>query len=146
MSTVKNGDTIQIHYKGTLTEDGSLFDSSEGREPLSFTVGDGMVIFGFDKGVIGMQVGEKKVIDIPHLEGYGPLNEDMFFEFEKSHLPSEMGEPMPGMELQMSDQEGNELPVVILEVKENTIVLNGNHPLAGKDLTFEVELVDIQTK
>jgi peptidylprolyl isomerase len=80
---------------------------------------------------------------IPHLEGYGPLNEQMFFEFDKAQIPAEMGEPVAGMELHMMDQEGNELPVMITEVKESTIILDGNHPLAGKDLTFEVELVSI---
>jgi peptidylprolyl isomerase len=143
MAQVKKGDTIQVHYKGTLTENGMLFDSSEGRPPLEFTVGEGMVIHGFDNGVLDMNIGEVKVISIPHLEGYGPVNEQMFFEFDKSQLPTDLGEPAPGMELQMMDQEGNHLPVLITEVKETTIVLDGNHPLAGKDLTFEVELVGI---
>jgi peptidylprolyl isomerase len=143
MAQVKKGDTIQVHYKGTLTENGMLFDSSEGRPPLEFTVGEGMVIFGFDNGVLDMSVGETKTLFIPHLEGYGPLNEQMFFEFDKAQIPAEMGEPVAGMELHMMDQEGNELPVMITEVKESTIILDGNHPLAGKDLTFEVELVSI---
>jgi FKBP-type peptidyl-prolyl cis-trans isomerase 2 len=143
MSQVKAGDTIKVHYKGTLTEDGSLFDSSEGRPPLEFTVGSGMVIHGFDKGVIDMKPGEKKTVQIPHLEAYGPNNEQMLFEFEKAQIPAEMGTPEVGMQLVMNDNEGNELPVVIVEVKENTIVLDGNHPLAGKDLTFEIELIEV---
>lgn len=143
MAQVKKGDTIQVHYKGTFSENGIMFDTSEGRPPLEFVVGDGMVIFGFDNGVVGMEAGEKKTLNIPHLEGYGPVNEQMFFEFDKAQLPSEMGEPQAGMELQMMDQEGNELPVMIREVRENTIILDGNHPLAGKDLTFEVEIVGI---
>ena len=143
MAQVKKGDTIQVHYKGTLSENGMLFDTSEGRPPLEFTVGEGMVIFGFDNGVLGMNVGETKMLQIPHLEAYGEVNDQLFFEFDKSQLPEEMGEPQAGMELQMMDQEGNELPVMISEVKESTVVLDGNHPLAGKDLTFEVELVGI---
>ena len=143
MAQVKKGDTIQIHYKGTFTDSGEMFDSSEGRPPLEFTVGDGMVIYGFDNGVLDMQVGEKKKLTIPHLEAYGPVNDLMFFEFEKSQLPEDLGEPMVGMELHMMDQENNPVLVVISEVKESTIMINANHPLAGKDLTFDVELVGI---
>lgn len=143
MSQVKKGDTIRIHYKGTFTDDGTLFDTSEGREPLEFKVGEGMVIHGFDNGVLQMEVGEKKTLNIPFLEAYGPKNEMMFFEFGKDQLPAEMGEPQLGMELHMMDQEGNHLPVIVTEIKETTVVLDGNHPLAGKDLTFEVELVGI---
>jgi peptidylprolyl isomerase len=143
MAQVKKGDTIQVHYKGSFTENGMMFDSSEGKEPLSFKVGEGMVIFGFDNGVIDMKVGETRTLQIPHLEAYGPINEQMFFEFDKSQLPEEMGEPAAGMELHMMDQEGNGLPVMVAEVKETTIVVDANHPLAGKDLTFEIELISI---
>ncbi len=143
MAQAKHGDTIKVHYKGTLTEDGSLFDSSEGRPPLEFKVGEGMVIHGFDHGVLGMSAGETKTILIPFMEGYGPMNEQMVFEFDKSQIPEDLGTPEVGMQLHMMDQEGNGLPVVIIELKENTVVLDGNHPLAGKDLTFEVELVEI---
>ncbi len=143
MQQVKKGDTIKVHYKGTLTEDGTMFDSSEGREPLEFTVGSGMVIHGFDQGVIEMAVGEKKTIHIPHMEAYGPFNEDMIFEFPKEQIPEDMGETEVGMQLHLSDPEGNHLPVVVVELTETSIVLDGNHPLAGKDLTFELELVEI---
>ncbi|HNB80575.1 MAG TPA: FKBP-type peptidyl-prolyl cis-trans isomerase [Chitinophagaceae bacterium] len=143
MSQVKKGDTIQIHYKGTLSTDGTLFDSSEGREPLEFKVGEGMVIHGFDQGVLNMKIGEKKTLQIPFLEAYGPKNEQMFFEFEKDQLPTELGEPVLGMELHMVDPDGNPFPVIIHEIREKTIILDANHPLAGQDLTFEVELVGI---
>ncbi|MEZ5047772.1 MAG: peptidylprolyl isomerase [Chitinophagaceae bacterium] len=143
MQQVKKGDQISVHYKGTLSEDGSMFDSSEGREPLSFTVGEGMVIHGFDQGVIDMKIGEKKVIQIPFMEAYGPMNEQMIFEFDKAQFPEDMGQPEVGMQLNMMDQEGNHLPVMIAEVRETSIMLDANHPLAGKDLTFEVELVEI---
>lgn len=140
---VKNGDTIRVHYKGTLTADGSLFDSSEGREPLEFKVGEGMVISGFDKGVIDMKVGDKKVIDIPHLHAYGPMNDMMIFEFDRSQLPEDLENPQVGMVLHMMDQEGHNLPVAITELTEEKVKLDANHPLAGKDLTFEIELVEI---
>ncbi|HPI54177.1 MAG TPA: FKBP-type peptidyl-prolyl cis-trans isomerase [Chitinophagaceae bacterium] len=145
MAQVKSGDTIKVHYTGTLTEDGSKFDSSEGRPPLEFEVGQQMVIHGFDQGVIGMSLGEKKTINIPCLEAYGPMNEQMIFEFERNQLPEELGEPEVGMQLHMMNQEGEGLPVEIIELRESTIVLNGNHPLAGKDLTFEIELVEINS-
>jgi FKBP-type peptidyl-prolyl cis-trans isomerase 2 len=140
---VKMGDTIKVHYKGTLTEDGSLFDSSEGREPLEFKVGEGMVIDGFDKGVIDMKVGEVKKLDIPHLRAYGPFNELMIFEFDRAQLPADLENPEVGMVLHMMDQEGNNLPVAIAELTDEKVKLDANHPLAGKDLTFEVELMEI---
>lgn len=140
---VKNGDTIKVHYKGTLTADGSLFDSSEGREPLEFKVGEGMVINGFDQGVVDMKVGEIKVVEIPHLHGYGPYNEMMIFEFDRAQLPPDLENPEIGMVLHMVDQEGNDLPVAIAALDEEKVKLDANHPLAGKDLTFEIELVEI---
>ncbi|MBL7766012.1 MAG: FKBP-type peptidyl-prolyl cis-trans isomerase [Chitinophagaceae bacterium] len=143
MQQVKKGDTIKVHYKGTLTSDGTPFDSSEGREPLEFTVGEGMVIFGFDNGVLDMKVGDKKIVHIPFMEGYGPLNEQMMFEFDKTQFPEDLGAPEIGMQLNMMDNEGNHLPVMIAEVKDTTLVLDANHALAGKDLTFEIELVEI---
>jgi FKBP-type peptidyl-prolyl cis-trans isomerase 2 len=140
---VKLGDTIRVHYKGTLTADGSLFDSSEGREPLEFKVGEGVVIDGFDKGVVGMAIGESRKIDIPFLNGYGPVNDFMIFEFERSQLPPDLENPEVGMILHMMDQEGNNLPVAIVELTETQVKLDANHPLAGKDLTFEVSLEEI---
>ena len=132
-----------MHYKGTLTADGSLFDSSEGREPLEFKVGEGMVINGFDQGVVDMKVGEIKVVEIPHLHGYGPYNEMMIFEFDRAQLPPDLENPERGMVLHMVDQEGNDLPVAIAALDEEKVKLDANHPLAGKDLTFEIELVEI---
>ena len=142
MAQVKKGDTIKVHYKGTL-QDGSIFDSSEGREPLEFTVGENMVIHGFDHGVIDMNVGDKKTFNIPCLEAYGEINEDLMIEVPKAELPAELGEPQVGTQLSMVSPEGYEMPVEIVEVKENSILLNGNHPLAGADLIFDVELVEI---
>ncbi|HMT34430.1 MAG TPA: peptidylprolyl isomerase [Chitinophagaceae bacterium] len=142
MAQVKKGDTIKVHYTGTLT-DGSLFDSSEGKEPLEFTVGEQMVIYGFDNGVLDMQVGDKKTLNIPCLEAYGEMNTELMIEIPKSELPEELGEVTEGMQLNMVNQDGYELPVEVIEIKEDAIVLDGNHPLAGQDLIFEVELVEI---
>lgn len=119
-----------------------MFDSSEGREPLEFVVGQGMVIDGFDKGVLGMKVGENKRVDIPHLYAYGPYNEMMIFEFDRDQLPQDM-EPEIGMVLHMMDQEGHSLPVAIIDLSDTKVKLDGNHALAGKDLTFDIELVEI---
>ena len=102
-----------------------------------------MVIHGFDHGVIDMNVGDKKTFNIPCLEAYGEINEDLMIEVPKAELPAELGEPQVGTQLSMVSPEGYEMPVEIVEVKENSILLNGNHPLAGADLIFDVELVEI---
>ena len=102
-----------------------------------------MVINGFDKGVLEMKVGDKKIIDIPHLHAYGPYNDMMIFEFDRSQLPEDLGTPEIGMILHMMDQEGQSLPVAITELSDDKVKLDANHPLAGKDLTFEIELVEI---
>jgi len=141
MTKVKNGDAVKVHYTGRL-KDGTTFDSSEGREPLEFTVGQGMVIPGFDKAMIDMEAGEKKVVEIPVEEAYGPQNQDMILEFPKTDFPPEMN-PEVGMQLFLSDAEGNNHPVVVIEVKESSVVLDANFPLAGKDLIFDIELVSI---
>lgn len=141
MQQVKSGDTVRVHYHGKL-KDGSTFDSSEGRAPLEFTVGSGQVIKGFDDALAGMQIGDKKTVEIPVNEAYGERNDDMMMEFPKTDFPPDVV-PAPGLELQMSDQAGNIFPVVITEVKEESVILDANHPLAGKDLVFEIELVSI---
>jgi peptidylprolyl isomerase len=141
MQQVKKGDTIKVHYHGKLV-DGTTFDSSEGREPLEFEVGSGMVIPGFDEGVTGMGIGEKKTVQIPAEEAYGPKQEDMIMEFPRDRFPADMV-PEVGMQLNMTNGEGQNFPVVIAEVKEDVIVLDANHPLAGKDLIFDLELVAI---
>ncbi len=141
MQQAKSGDIVRVHYHGKLT-DGTTFDSSEGREPLEFTVGQGMVIKGFDNALIDMKVGEKKTVNIPVDEAYGHRNDEMMMEFPTSDFPADMI-PEIGMELQMSDNMGNVFPVVIVEIQDNTVVLDANHSLAGKDLVFEIELVTI---
>jgi len=141
MQQVKSGDTVRVHYHGKLT-DGTTFDSSEGRQPLEFEVGAGMVIPGFDEGVTGMSVGEKRTLEIPAEEAYGPVQEEMFMEFPLDRFPPEMV-PEAGMQLNMTDGQGQQFPVTIAEVKEETVILDGNHPLAGKALIFDIELVEI---
>jgi peptidylprolyl isomerase len=141
MQQVKKGDTVSVHYHGKLT-DGSTFDSSEGRAPLEFTVGSGQVIKGFDDAVLDMQVGDKKTVNIPVQEAYGERSNDMMMEYPLSEFPADM-KPEQGMELHMSDDQGRVFPVTIAEVKEDVVVLDANHPLAGQDLVFEIELVSI---
>jgi peptidylprolyl isomerase len=141
MQQVKKGDTVKVHYHGKLT-DGTTFDSSAGRQPLEFEVGSGMVIPGFDNGVVGMSIGDKKTIEIPFMEAYGPTDPERIIEFPKDRFPPDMA-PEVGMQLAMSSPDGQQLPVTITEIKDDVIVLDANHALAGKDLVFDIELVEI---
>jgi peptidylprolyl isomerase len=140
----KKGDKVKVHYHGRLT-DGTTFDSSQGRQPLEFEVGSGMVIQGFDEGVTGMTVGDKKTISIPPEEAYGPRQEEMVIEFPIINFPPDI-KPEVGMTLQMHGENGQELPVVITAINEESITLDANHPLAGQELVFDLELVDIKGK
>lgn len=141
MQQVKDGDKIKVHYHGKLTS-GETFDKSEGRAPLEFEVGSGMVIKGFDEGVKGMAVGDKKTILIPFQEAYGPKSEEMIFEMPKDRFPQDM-EIETGMVLAMSDGQGQQLPVTVVEIREDAVILDANHKLAGEDLVFDLELVEI---
>lgn len=141
MQQVKSGDTVKVHYHGKLTT-GETFDSSEGREPLEFTVGSGQVIKGFDDALVDMAVGEKKTVQIPVGEAYGDRRDDMIVQYPRQEFPAEMM-PEVGMQLNMSDNTGNNFPVVITEVQDDVVVLDANHPLAGKDLVFDLEVVSI---
>ena len=141
MAQVKTGDKVRVHYHGKLTT-GETFDSSSGREPLEFEVGSGMVIKGFDDGVTGMSVGEKKTVTIPVDQAYGPRSTDMLIEMPKDRFPKEM-EIEVGMPLMMSDGAGHNHQVVVAEIKEDAVILDANHPLAGQDLVFDLELVEI---
>lgn len=138
---VQSGDTIKIHYHGRLS-DGTTFDSSEGRSPLEFTVGSGQVIKGFDDGVQGMTVGDRRTIEIPFVQAYGPEDPSMIIEFPVERLPEDL-QPEIGMQLNMNNAEGQQFPVVITGITDENIILNANHPLAGKDLIFDLELVEI---
>jgi FKBP-type peptidyl-prolyl cis-trans isomerase 2 len=141
MSTAQTGNTVKVHYTGKLT-DGTVFDSSEGREPLEFTLGSGMVIAGFEFGVTNMKIGEKKTVNIPVTEAYGPHNPEMLLEFPKSQLPADMPVEI-GTMLQMSDDQGHVHQVILAEIKDETVIIDANHALAGKDLVFDLELVAI---
>ena len=136
-----NGDTVQVNYAGKLA-DGTVFDSSVGREPLEFTLGTGQVIPGFEKAVFGMKVGEKKTVTIPVEEAYGPYRDDLVAEISREKLPSDLT-PEVGQQLVMNQPGGGQVVVTITGVSDNTVTINANHPLAGKDLTFELELVKI---
>ena len=138
---VKTGDVVRVHYTGTLL-DGSQFDSSVGRNPLEFTVGAGQMIAGFDAGVLGMAVGEKKTLQIDPDHGYGQSNSEAIIEFPRENVPEGMALEI-GMQLNLQNQYGQPVPVVIMEVKDDVVIMDANHSLAGKDLIFEVELVEI---
>jgi FKBP-type peptidyl-prolyl cis-trans isomerase 2 len=141
MQQVKKGDVVRVHYTGRLL-DGNQFDSSVGRDPLEFTVGAGEMIKGFDSGVLGMAVGEKKVINISPEDAYGERNEEAIIEFPREHVPADM-KLEEGMHLTLRNQEGQPIPVVVSGFREEIIILDANHFLAGKELVFHIELVEI---
>ena len=138
----KNGDTVQVNYTLKLA-DGTVIESSAGREPLEFTLGAGQMIPGFEKAVFGMKVGEKKTVTIPVDEAYGPHRDDLVGELPREKLPSGLT-PEVGQQLVMTRPDGEKVIVTITSVSDNTVMVDANHPLAGKDLTFEIELVKIQ--
>ena len=141
MQQVKEGDVVRVHYTGKLTN-GEQFDSSVGREPLEFTVGAGQMIKGFDDAMPGMAVGEKKTVNILPQDAYGQKNEDALIEFPKPNIPADM--PLEvGMQLQLRDEEGHPVPVTVTEIKDDVVLLDANHMLAGKELVFDIELIEI---
>ncbi len=142
MSQVKQNDTVKVHYTGKLA-DGQVFDTSEGKEPIEFTLGQGQLIPGFEKGLLDMKINEKKTVNIPKEEAYGEPRTELVQEVEKSQLPEEI-KPEVGMGLVSKTPDGQEMNLVVSEVKEDTIVVDGNHPLAGKDLIFDLEVVEIK--
>jgi peptidylprolyl isomerase len=138
----KNGDTVQVNYTGKLA-DGTVFDSSIGREPLEFTLGAGQVISGFEKAVFGMKVGEKKTVTIPADEAYGPHLDEQVAEIPREKFPEDLTLEV-GQQLGVRRTDGGTSIVTIISVSDNTVMIDANHPLAGKDLTFEIELVKIK--
>ncbi len=138
---IKNDDQLVVHYTGTLA-DGTIFDSSRGREPLEFTMGKRMLIEGFEKALIGKEVGDTVTVTIPPEEAYGELDEALIFEVPISELPEEI-KPEIGMQLSLSNEEGD-LNVEVCKITDDTIALNANHPLAGQPLTFEIEVISVK--
>jgi len=141
MSQAKKGDSVKVHYTGKL-DDGTVFDSSVGREPLDFTVGAGQLIAGFDEAVVGMALGEKKAVRIAAEQAYGPHNPEMTLQVPRSDLPADI-QPELGMQLEASQEGGHSMVVTVVEVTDESVTFDANHPLAGKALTFEIEVVEL---
>jgi FKBP-type peptidyl-prolyl cis-trans isomerase 2 len=137
----KNGDNVKVHYTGKLVN-GEQFDSSAGREPLEFTVGAGQMIKGFDLAIPGMEIGEKKTINIAAVDAYGEKSAEAIIEFPKANIPADM-KLEPGMQLTLSNEYGQPVPVVVVGEKDDVVILDANHFLAGQELVFDIELVEI---
>ncbi len=141
MTEATPGKTVSIHYTGTLA-DGSTFDSSEGRDPLTFEMGSGQVIPGLENALTGMAVGDTKTVTIPAAEAYGDHNPQAVQQVPRDAVPDNIPLDL-GTQLQVQTQDGRALPVVVTEVTDEHVLLDANHPLAGKDLTFAVEVVSV---
>lgn len=141
MAQAKTGDTVKVHYTGRL-DDGQVFDSSSGRDPIQFTIGEGQVIPGFEQAVIGANPGDSKTVTIPSENAYGPHLDEMVVDVDRSNLPEDLN-PSVGDQLQMQTASGMPVVVTVSEINDTTIKLDANHPLAGKNLTFDIELVEI---
>jgi peptidylprolyl isomerase len=137
---IKQGDSVRVHYTGTLT-DGAVFDSSRDRNPLEFVLGKRMLIEGFEKALIGREAGDQVRVTIPAAEAYGDVNDQLIFNVPLSEVPPHIT-PEPGLQLSLSSPEG-EMDVTITHVDSDMIVIDANHPLAGKDLTFDIEVVSV---
>ena len=142
MIQVKENNTIKVNYTGKLSN-GQIFDTSEGKEPIEFVLGQGRLIPGFEKGLIDMKLNEKKTIEIAKDQAYGDVNDNLIQEIKKTDLPQDM-EPKVGMGLVSKSPDGKEINLMVVEVKDESIVIDGNHPLAGHDLIFDVEVVEIK--
>ncbi len=141
MAQAKKGDKVLVHYTGTY-DDGTVFDSSVDRGPLEVTIGTGMVISGFDRALVDMEPGQKKTVNIPMDEAYGPRAEELIAEIKRDQIPAEI--PLEiGQQLQLSLADGGEAIVMIVDLNDTTVTLDANHPMAGLDLNFELELVEI---
>ena len=141
MAEAKQGDTVKVHYTGKL-EDGLVFDSSANREPLEFTLGEGQIIPGFEEGVVGLGPGDSTTVTVPPEKGYGAYRDDLVMAVERAQLPEDM-DPQVGQRLQSQQDDGQTIVFTVTETAEESITLDANHPLAGKDLVFEIELVEI---
>ncbi len=141
MSKVKEGDTVKVHYTGKL-DDGNIFDSSVDKDPLEFKIGEGNIIPGFEKGVIGMEIGNTKTITLPSEEAYGPRLQELEINVSKAELPQDLN-PAVGQQLQIQTPDGGTGSVIVKKVEQDTITIDANHPLAGETLTFDIELMEI---
>jgi FKBP-type peptidyl-prolyl cis-trans isomerase 2 len=141
MAQAKNGDTVKVHYKGLL-EDGTVFDDSSERDPLQFTIGGGQLIPGFEQAVIGMNPGESKKVKVLVDDAYGPPREDLVVEINRNEFPVHL-EPKVGQQLQYRGEDNKIMIVSVTAVSETNITLDANHPLAGRDLNFELQLIEI---
>lgn len=141
MAEAKQGDTVKVHYTGKL-DDGTVFDTSAEREPLQFTIGQGQIIPGFEEAVVGMSEGESKTTQIPSDAAYGPHRDEMIVEVERSQFPPNL-DPEVGQQLQIRQPDGQAIVVTVTDLSDESATLDANHPLAGKDLTFDIELVQV---
>jgi peptidylprolyl isomerase len=141
MASVKQGDTVKVNYTGKLS-DGTIFDSSIGRHPMQFTVGKGQLIPGFEKAVLGMAAGDKKTVVIPVAEAYGPRHDSAVVEVERKNLPPDLNAQV-GQRLELTQEDDSTVLVTVMGASETSLTLDANHPLAGKELTFEIELLSI---
>jgi peptidylprolyl isomerase len=141
MKQAKTGDVVRVHYKGRLT-DGTEFDSSEGREPLEFQVGGGQIIPGLERQVEGMEVGEKSTVTVPSDEAYGPRDERQVQSVRRDALPADLDLRI-GARLTATTRDGQQIALTVIDLDDDQVTVDGNHPLAGQDLVFEVELVEI---
>ena len=141
MAAAQLGDTVRVHYTGKL-EDGTVFDSSEGASPLEFTLGQGQLIPGFEQGVIGMEPGDTRTLNIPADQAYGPHRPEGIIDVNRTELPLNL--PLEvGMQLQATQEGGQVVNLTVTEIGDETVKMDGNHPLAGKDLTFDIQLMEI---
>ena len=141
MAQAKQGDLVKVRYTGTL-DDGSTFDSSDGREPLQFVIGEGMLIPAFEQAIVGMLPGDSRLVHIPADDAYGPYMDEMILEVDKNQIPPYLN-PEEGMQLQITQDDGSSTVVKVVKLTDEKVFLDANHPLAGKDLNFSIELVDI---
>ncbi|MDM9384264.1 peptidylprolyl isomerase [Chlorogloeopsis sp. ULAP01] len=141
MIQAKTGDTVKVHYTGKL-DDGTVFDSSSGRDPLQFSIGEGIVIPGFEEAVVGMSPGESKTTNISAEQAYGPYRPELVMIVERQRIPTDVALEV-GQLLQISQSSGQAIPVVVTNVSEAEVTLDANHPLAGQELIFDIQLVEI---
>lgn len=141
MTQAKNGDTVKVNYTGRLS-DGTVFDSTDNREPLQFKLGEDRLITGFEEAVMGMTPGESKTVELPPEEAYGPRRDEMVVEIDRGNIPAEM-DPKVGQRLQLQRRDGQPVEATVTQVTTSNVTVDANHPLAGCRLTFEIELVEV---